>query len=167
MSRQLRIAFGHKARSGKDTACDYIATKLRTQRIRFAEGVYDIAEYSQKRLGKPAVKDPGLLQLIGEGFRQHYGPTVWIEGALKNLDADADAIVVSDMRYRAEAEALKRAGFTLIRIDRPDRPIDRDPNHPSEVDLDGYPFDHYLVNDESKEMFLMRVSTLVDTLITP
>lgn len=164
----VKIAFGHKARSGKDTAIEHLSTKYRVYVIRFAGALYDIMNYAQRRVGLTVTKDGPAMQVLGQLFRDRYGSGIWMDATLaeyKNVDQDKyDIIAVADMRYRTEADALRATGFYLVDIDRPSRPIDRDPNHSSEVDLDGYPFDEVIVNDGTLEEFKTKVDAVVTKL---
>ena len=171
MPRLVKIAFGYKARSGKDTAAEYIARKYHAYNIRFAGALYDIMGFAQDRLGIPRVKDSANMQLIGQGFRDRYGPNVWVNAALLDYtralksDPDVEIVTVADMRYRKEADTLRDAGFYLVHISRPDRPIDRDPNHSSEIDLDGYQFDETIVNDGTIGDLEAKIQAIVDRLM--
>lgn len=162
--RQLKIAFGYKARSGKDTAVDYITSKYSTHVVRFASPLYDIMWYGQRRVGVSPHKDTRVLQCIGQLFRDVYGDDIWIRSALSELPDDVEVIVVADLRYRSEANILKKLGFHLVRIIRDDRPIDRDPNHSSEVDLDNYPFDDTIVNNGTISELGVKVQLIIDKL---
>lgn len=163
MSNRLRIAFGHKARSGKDTSAEYIVGNYGGVSLRFAEGVYDIAFDIQRRLGIVPRKDPALLQWVGDGLRKLYGANVWCDRVERQIEGNsAYNIVIADMRYPNEAEMLRRKGFTLINITRKDRPIDRDPNHSSEVALDNYPhYDYVIANDGTVEDLYAKLDDVV------
>lgn len=170
MAPTIKIAFGYKARSGKDTAKDYLSKHYRVHNIRFAGALYDIMNYAQDRVGIPRQKDGPMMQLIGQGFRDRYGPDVWVNVALADYHSalasptPPEMAVVTDMRYRKEADTLRAEGFYLVHIHRPSRPIDRDPNHSSEIDLDGYEFDETVVNDGTIEEFEAKIQVIVDKL---
>jgi hypothetical protein len=176
MDTHIKIAFGYKARSGKDTAREYLEKRYRVHTIRFAGALYDIMNYAQKRVGITQHKDSAMMQLVGQGFRDRYGPGVWVNAALSDyvraLESDLgkpqcdriEIAAVADMRYRQEADTLRAMGFYLVKIDRPNRPIDRDPNHSSEIDLDGYDFDETVENTGTIEEFETKIQQLVDRL---
>lgn len=170
MSAPIKIAFGYKARSGKDTAKDYLSKHYRVHNIRFAGALYDIMNYAQARVNIPQHKDGAMMQLIGQGFRDRYGPDVWVNVALSDYRSalasptPPEMVVATDMRYRQEADKLRADGFYLVHIHRPDRPIDRDPTHSSEIDLDGYEFDETVVNDGTIEEFDMKIQAIVNKL---
>ena len=53
--------------------------------------------------------------------------------------------IITDTRFENEAEAIKKKGGIIIRVDRPGvKPIN---NHPSEIGLDKWDFDFKLVNN--------------------
>lgn len=159
----LRIAFSGKARSGKDTAAEWCVERYGGVTLRFAQGVYEVGGLIQKYFGLEQKKDPALLQMIGLGLRGVYGDDVWVN-ALKSriagLPEDTN-IYVADVRFPNEVLALQQLGFTVVRIERQDRPIDRDPNHPSETALDNYPFTHTIFNNSTISQFRDAVDTIV------
>lgn len=155
----LRIAFGCQARVGKDAAADYMAAKYTGTILRFADPLKDIMAYAQQRCGFEQAKDTRFLQMVGTDWARNRDPDVWVkllisqvEGSDSNDSTNGNGghFFVSDLRFRNEADALKRAGFTCVRIKRDDRAIDRDQTHQSEMDLidwDGW--DYVIENDGS------------------
>ncbi len=212
-SSLYRLAFAHKARVGKDTACDYIRSQVRDcEIVRFAETIYsitnDIQQLYQDRqptsvktyelyevfikylgiyilsqnttlevlrwtdlqlkpeilkrgpLNNRGIKTPWLLQFIGAGFRTILGKNIWVNIArekIMDLTQDGKNICVPDLRFKNEAAMLREFKFTLIDIDRPNRPIDRNVNDISEIDLDGYPFDMTIMNDLTLDDFYNKL----------
>lgn len=154
----MKIAFGHKCRSGKDTACDYLVSKYGGKKLTIAAPLYQIANYIQMTLGKTVKKDPVLLQTIGQSLRQLYGDNIWID----RLGNPAENVFVSDLRYKNEAAALKARGFTLVKIVKLDRTIDRDPNHMSEIDLDDYQFDYVIENNGTLDEFYQKLDCIFE-----
>jgi len=57
----MRIAFGYKARSGKDTSADYLARAYGGERLAFAQPLYDILQHAQRTCGFPDEKDRAFL----------------------------------------------------------------------------------------------------------
>lgn len=165
MSRPLRIAFGSQMRVGKDTACAWLLERYGGKSLRFAEGVYDIGDLIQKYFDKPRVKDGPLLQMIGLGLREVYGKDVWVNRVESQIAANPDSnLFACDMRFPNEADMLRKHGFTLVRLTRRDRPIDRDPNHPSETSLNDYQFDLVIENDGTVEELYAKLDALVERL---
>jgi dephospho-CoA kinase len=95
------------------------------------------------------------LQRIGQGARQ-IDPDYWIRLALADVEYVHGAgmpVVVTDVRYVNEAEALRAKGFRLVRVTRPASSAGmttaetREALHESETALDYYPADLTLTND--------------------
>jgi hypothetical protein len=124
----------------------YAAGKFPTLLALFRER--GIASYSHM-----TDKDPQMLQFWGTEFRRNHTDTdYWVNKTLENLSTYAERnfiedalyiVPIADTRFSNEARAVWKNGgiyVDIIRI-REDglRYIadDRDPGHPSEVDLDG------------------------------
>lgn len=163
--KPLKIAFGHQARVGKDTACAYLEERYGGITLRFASKLYTIAEGIQKELGKPIEKDVKLLQLLGEGLRQTYNENIWAQTLFDSIEECPGNIFVSDLRYKNEFAGLKKRGFTLVKIEKKNRLVDRDPMHRSEIDLVDANFDYVIRNDGSITEFHAMLDQLVLTLI--
>ncbi|MFJ2907807.1 hypothetical protein [Streptomyces sp. NPDC087212] len=91
------------------------------------------------------------LQRLGEAVRAH-DADFWLRLALDKV-AVADRwnlpVVLTDCRYPNEADALRAAGFVLVRVERPGLPGPAggdEPEHISETALDDYPADAVLTN---------------------
>lgn len=102
-----------------------------------------------------------ILQRLGDGVRQ-FDPEFWVRAGMdaaesqregyslhpvirqalvdSGNDAPADRdprpVVITDVRYPNEADAIREAGGTLVRIVRPG--VDDGDTHASETALDGY-----------------------------
>lgn len=89
-----------------------------------------------------------LLQVMGsEVGRELIDPQIWVELTLHNTDKN-DKVVISDVRFKNEAEEIKwRHGqvWRITRIDK-DKPVNL---HRSETDMDNWNFDHYIANNGS------------------
>ena len=57
--------------------------------------------------------------------------------------------MVTDVRFRNEADAIRARGGVVVRINRPG--IEAPNDHISEHDLDGYAFDYFVDNDGTIE----------------
>jgi len=120
-----------------------------------------------------AVRDPGRrAQLIGTDVGRALDQEVWIRYLLTHLPDGP--VAVDDVRFRNECEALRQAGFVLIRLHAPapvlaerirrrgnDR---RDPNHESERSLPAGPYDAEWDTSEPLEITLSRLDKLVERL---
>jgi hypothetical protein len=162
------IGLSGYARSGKDTAADRLVDKYNFTRYSFAapmkEAMYilnpivgsdSISRFRYRNLvdtyGLDKSKDSypeirRLLQVFGtEVGRQMFGENFWVDIALNGIK-EPNA-VITDVRFRNEADAIKKAGGQVWRINRDG--IGPVTDHPSEVDLDKYDFDYVINNDFS------------------
>jgi hypothetical protein len=168
------IGFGHKARQGKDEAVRALEAfgAGRVRRFAFADALY---AYCRIQHGM-RVKDAVLLQDVGLARRQQ-DPDVWIRACLDAIAAwDADAhspqvAVIPDVRFENEAATVQAAGGHLIRVRRwlaghafvaSDRPA----NHPSEIELNEFPWPNTIENDSGDLLgFTLAVQSLAATLV--
>lgn len=93
----------------------------------------------------PEVRE--LLQRLGAGVRAALGESVWLDHALRRVDALSGPVVVSDVRYRNEALALRSRNFLLVLVQRPG--VGPANSHQSEVDIPVELADAVLSNDGS------------------
>jgi hypothetical protein len=91
-----------------------------------------------------------LQQVVGTVLREKLHSNIWIFPVLKFARDNPDTVcVISDCRFRNEADAIKAAGGVIIRLNRKNRNIGkRDPNHISETDLDNYPDFDLIIDNE-------------------
>lgn len=102
------------------------------------------------RLGWEDAKDTfpevrRLLRDTGAAFRA-VRPDIWVEIVLDAIAAVDGPVVVTDVRFPNEYEALLAAGARLVRVVRPGLPAD---DHPSETALDDHPVHATVVNDST------------------
>ncbi|MGW1040008.1 hypothetical protein [Streptomyces sp. NPDC002547] len=108
----------------------------------------DAAGWEYAKDNYPEVRS--ILQRAGtEAGRKVLGSDVWVDALFREHE-DAPALVVTDVRFPNEAEAISRRGGILIRVERPGVGPKRGKYgvvHESEVALDDWIFDHCLIND--------------------
>jgi hypothetical protein len=105
-----------------------------------------------------------FLQELGtDTLRDNFHPNTWVNALMSDYKVIGDTLlegevrkvreedliypnwVITDTRFVNEAEAIKKAGGIVIRIDRPGfTPINA---HPSETSLDDWDFDYKIAND--------------------
>lgn len=91
-----------------------------------------------------------FLQRLGtEAGREHLGPDVWVDAAMHTVRSLPGPVVMADVRFPNEADAILRSGGTLMRVIRPGLPDTGD--HPSEVALDDFPVTFTLINEGTPE----------------
>jgi hypothetical protein len=174
------IGLSGYARSGKDTAADHLVNKYGFSRYSFAapmkEAMYKlnpivhsdkIGNFRYKDLvdtyGLDQAKDSHpeirrLLQVFGtEVGRDMFGINFWVELALKSMTEDK--VVISDVRFKNEADAIKSVGGQVWRINR--HGVGPVTDHSSELDLDNYNFNHIIDNDYS----VLDLNNVIDMLL--
>lgn len=162
------IGLSGYARSGKDTAADRLVNQHMFTRYSFAapmkEAMYklnpivhsdSIGNFRYKDLvdtyGLDVAKENTpeirrLLQVFGtEVGRDMFGINFWVDLALNSIKEDN--AVISDVRFKNEADAIKSIGGQVWRINR--NGVGPVTNHSSELDLDNYNFDYIIDNDYS------------------
>ena len=157
----LIIGFGSKARQGKDIAASGVVSFYAQERytaslhgvkikvptvkqFRFAEALYEECRVIHGMTDK----DAPLLQKIGAARRAE-DPNYWIN---KVFDAigDTGISVISDVRYKNEAAAIRNKGGVLINVQRvnangtPFIADDRPADYPSETELDDFNWDYFI-----------------------
>lgn len=142
MSTLLALT-GYK-RSGKDTVADALIIHRGFSRVAFADPVKQLAS----RVYYQVTRRDSLHQLpkelarpwyvgIGEGARGVLGERVWLDKALDQVEAFREQgipVVITDLRYPNEAEAIKEAGGYIWRVQRDS--VRYDANDPAEAYID-------------------------------
>ena len=165
------IGFAHKAGVGKTTAANYLVEEFGAIKLSFADPLKDscktLFDWSDVHVrgSLKNVEDPrwGMTpgraqQIVGTMFRQEFGEDFWVKNLLSRVEKADGIIVVDDVRYKSEAMAIKKLGL-LVKINRTPNYIGRDPNHPSEIDLDCWTgWDSVIDNkDISIESFRLKI----------
>lgn len=155
MSQPLIALCGY-AYSGKDTAALGLVERGWT-RVAFADALKQVA----KELGWNGEKDDHgrwMLQQLGQSVREHIDPLAWVQAAAKTVTEIGGPVVITDCRYRNEADWVRSAGGRIVRVTRPDvGPVN---DHISENDLDDYPMDGFLLNHASPERLGNRLAIM-------
>ena len=183
MKSNLRIiGLGYKISAGKDTAADVLCSEFGYTKMRFAdalkEAVSTIFGWPRAKLDDQKFKAKEdafwgttprtVLQRVGtEAMRQQIRDDVWIKALelrIKNFKKGKllPWIVIPDVRFTNEVEAVKTWGGIAVRIHRPNNehtPIELAQNrHASETELDSYEnWDATLENDSSLAHFIKLV----------
>ena len=101
-----------------------------TRGVRLSEVIAEIGWEGAKEI--PEVRR--LLQAHGDAARRHIGEDVWLSATMEKVLREPRPVVVTDVRYPNEADAIEAHGGTLVRIIRTGRQ-DND-NHITETALD-------------------------------
>jgi len=166
----LILAFGHQSRVGKDTCASAVVEALGPNsavRRSFAAPLKDVAHRLFARYGllpgdfyeRPGNehfrgqklhgidKTPVDLWIeVGQAMRAIH-PDVWLDAGLEP-DVCGRLIVVSDIRFRNEVEAVRRLGGWCVRVVRPDAPPPKGSDNMIGAD---FVWDAEIVNDGTIE----------------
>jgi hypothetical protein len=170
------IGLAGKARSGKDLLGNYLV-RLGFNQMAFANNLKEACRsvfnlsYNDLHGDKKDSFDEfwrmtprEILQKVGtECFRKNFGEDVWIR-SLRALMTDFpdDDIVITDVRFKNEAEAIKSWGGRVFKIIRPDAPEIATSNHSSEHDLDDWDgWDGIIMNDSTIEEFYKNAANIL------
>ena len=163
------------ARSGKDTVAEILCLNYGFKRVSFAlpirDGIYTLNPLVENNIRVSDLVDEygwdvakqnqevrRLLQVFGtEVGRKMFGLDFWIDIALKDLSGDTQ-VVISDVRFPNEADAIAKLGGSMWRINRKNHSAVN--GHASEHAMDNYMFNHVIYNDGtlddlSDEVFML------------
>jgi len=121
----------------------------------------------QDRAGWTAVTVRRILQWWGTEYRRNEDADYWTKAwsrKVEQLDLEHIHILVDDVRFMNELDAIKAHGGLIIKIERPG--FDGANNHASETSLDDYTaWDGIIRNDGTLEEFRAKVGQLAATLL--
>jgi len=198
--------------TGKDTIADYLVNIHQFRRESFANTLKDAVssvfswdrellegrtkhsrawreqrdEWWSERLGRE-ITPRWVLQYWGtEVFRQGFHDDIWIASLENKMRKTSDNIVISDVRFPNEIQAIHNAGGIVVRVKRGDDPewynsalsVNRGPNgnstwalsrqhlarlgiHASETSWVGGNIDNVVYNDTSIDELFEQLESLV------
>lgn len=113
----MRVALTGRMRSGKDEAARYLVAKHGFRRLAFGDGIRVVCGLLFPELMACGAKPRGLLQGVGQDMRK-YDADVWVKHVFRQIQAmpQDTNVVVTDLRQPNEFQALKMAGFKIVRI---------------------------------------------------
>lgn len=119
--------------------------RLWWKRYEHLTDVIDRIGWDEAKRRYPSVR--ALQQRTGtDAGRAILGDSVWVDAAFGTM-TPTDRVVVTDVRFPSELEAVRSRGGVVVRIDRPGvGPVNA---HESETALDSAAFDAYVLNDGS------------------
>lgn len=181
MSTLPNICLLGKLRSGKDVISDYLAEKYGYTRFAFGDALKDDFHRRYPEIPRDPKPRAGY-QFHGQFMRENVGENVWIDACFDNiryartcpLSGDENLrAVITDCRQLNEAEALRSAGYVLIRVEAPEalrihRAITsgdtfnlRDLTHDTETALDSFAADFTVVNDAGLPELYAQVDEII------
>lgn len=143
-----RIAFADVLRDMAYAIDPYIDVSDGPHEYEFGRlsGLIDRYGWDQAKNDFPDVRR--LLQRLGtEAGRKILGENIWIETAFSR--AASSNIVVTDVRFPNEADAIRSRAGVVVRITR--NGVGPRNDHASELALVDYPFDYYIENNGTIE----------------
>lgn len=162
----MLIAFKGKKRSGKTVCSDYLVEKGFTK-INFKDALVDeirqnfpdlLREIGDDFENKPPMLR-ALLQNYGTEVRRRDDENYWVNKWEQRKPLNGD-IVVDDCRFLNEAEAIKRHGGIIIKIDRPGYIGDE---HQSETEQDQIKEDFTIHNNSTLEDLYKKLDDILTT----
>ena len=165
----MLIGLVGRKRSGKDTVADHLCGAYGFKKMALATPLKeackimfnltddqvngDSKDITDARYG---VTPRGLLQILGTDIVRNYLPTVvsgitdsfWIDRMMENFEAGYKNIVITDVRFPNEADAIKEHGGYLIKLVRNTGYTD---THESEAYIDDISCDVILFNNGTIE----------------
>lgn len=185
MSKELIIGLSGKIGSGKTTFAEFLKEELETigivtKILNFADALKKITfelsghhgytqEDKQVYLEDWGMTVGTMLQRLGtEVMRTNFDEDVWVKATFSKLIPGVN--IIGDCRFPNEAEAIKKRGGLLIRLDGDPAEVrknsTRDLTHASETSLDNYnEFDYVFLNTGTLEDLKTFVNEVVNRLL--
>jgi hypothetical protein len=94
-----------------------------------------------------------IMQRWGDWRRERYASDYWLRVAARSiaeLTRSGTDVIVTDVRFMNEVDALRAAGAWVVRIVRPHNPFGGNDAHASENELAHYPADLTVYNNGSE-----------------
>lgn len=170
------IGLSGKRGTGKTTLADILHKHFEWTSVSFAAKMKYIvrsafhlsSSHTDGELKETPLKEYGgatprdIMIATGRFFRQ-FDDLFWVKQALEFIPfgVNVDPVVISDVRYKNEADYIKKLGGKVIRLERGGglniyKGVITDP---SETELDTYDFDRVIkAEDNVSPMDLMRVA---------
>jgi hypothetical protein len=148
------IGFGHRARHGKDSVARIIHESYprETQIYAFADALRMFCRIERGMTRK----DAQLLQQVGTNQIRQRDPETWVRTLYWTIEEKRPRFaLIADCRFWNEGQLIRSTGGVTVRVRRWEGQGDgiklfvsgdRDPNHPSEIDMNDWPWDYSIEN---------------------
>jgi dephospho-CoA kinase len=176
-----RIAFVGGLRTGKDTAANFLVASFGFRRISISETVKATVNAAFQAAGFDTTNKGFMRAPLQDGGLAGRGvdPELWVGSVIRRYrledEHQGSGFACSDVRYRNEAELLRKCGFLIVRIaasretQEARAQIDDgtfDPSvfeHPSETEMTQIVHDVLIENDtpEDRERMFATLTALV------
>lgn len=169
-------------RSGKDTTSDYLVEKYNFKKLTFAEPLKNACKilfnFNEEQLygSKKEEVDPRwgvspriIYQYLGTDiFRNHIqtimptiGNNFWVNLTIDNYkNLKNSNVVISDVRFENELNAIKQEGGIIIKIIRPSN--ENNDYHSSESSIQDLKGDYEIINDGSLEDLYKKIDIVFE-----
>lgn len=165
---------------GKSTAANYLSETHSLKQASFAKNLKDAVscifgldremleglvdrerrespdDYWSQKLGTPT-SPRYLLQFIGTDLFRAWNSDIWVWSLEKNLGENT---AITDVRWKNEAEMIKRKGGIILRIDGKE-PRDPSTVHYSEKEILEIEPDYIIKNDGTIEEFYEKIDAFI------
>lgn len=173
------ICISGKAGSGKDTFAGFLKQALcdKGYKVLIAHNA-DLLKYICKTFfswdGNKDERGRELLQHVGTDVIRAKQPDTWvnfIHMILKFFPSEWDFVLIPDVRFMNEISILsedENLDVYTVRINRcrfVSKLTNEQKNHPSETELDDYPFDYYVKNVAGLETLASSAETVATDII--
>lgn len=163
------------ARTGKDTVAKTLLDEYGFKRVAFADKLREFVlainpilasgrrlseeiDFVGWEIAKGQAEARRLLQETGLTVRKFFGEDSWVNLAFSGMNP-TDSIVVTDVRFKNEADKIRHLGGVVWRVERPGvGPVN---SHISESQMDGYSYDAIINNDGSLDDLVEKVRGLM------
>ena len=192
MTQPTIIGLAGKARSGKDTVASHLMRHYGFVRYAFADALRDAALALDPIIdntvetidGSPFLRFLRLSEVVeADGWEaakehpevrrtlQNYGvaireiqPEFWIDAAMAEADRESRPVVVTDVRFPNEVEAIRARGGLFVRVTRPG--VYGVNEHISEHAIDHIPADYTIHNAGSLDDLAASVRRQLGHVVT-
>jgi hypothetical protein len=158
----VRRAFADKLKAALirlNPMVDYVSpTSGKTEWFRLTDAIRYYGGLESLKSNSPELR--ALMQRLGtEVGRDTFGTNFWVDQALGEVFGGLD-IVVTDVRFENEVDAIRNRGGVVWRISRSGvAPVN---GHSSETAIDHVDFDRYISNDGTLEELHDQVTAIMD-----
>lgn len=177
----MLIGLSGKMGAGKDTLAQYLIDNYRYERYAFADHLKETAAFmtglplhffNDRRLKEQEAPGLGasprkILEVLGTEVGRNIDPDFWVKRLMHKLAAKpgGSRIIITDMRFPNEYEAIRRAGGFAVRVKRKETDEAEDQStHISNTALDTFKFDAVVNNDYDLDMLRALSSFLLTDL---
>lgn len=164
--------------TGKDTVASHLCDIYGFRRFAYADILRDalvrmfgvspdlFTEAALKEVATPELfgQTPRyLMQTLGtEWGRDIVSPTLWIDLMFRQVEqSGSQLVVVSDVRFDHEAEAIRSRGGKIWRVIRPDSPYFSGDVHRSEAGISDHLVDTTINNNMDKRTLFTQVGVAI------